>query len=78
MGLLSSLVSSAASYKLLFMQTLKKRWSSAREEADYYRRKARSAERAAEAAETTEARQFYLELAKSYYVMADDAERDDR
>ena len=44
-------------------------------EADYYRRKAKDAEHAAEAAETDESKQFYLETAKAYHAMADDAEK---
>jgi hypothetical protein len=59
------------------MKTSKKRWPSA-SEADEYRRKAKDAERAAEMAESAEAKQFYLEIAKNYYEMADGAERDKR
>ncbi len=44
-------------------------------EADYYRRKAKDAEHAAELAETEEAKQFYLETAKAFYTMADHAEK---
>jgi len=47
-------------------------------EGDYYRRKAKDAERAAETAETAEAKQFYVETAKNYHLMADDAEKDRR
>ena len=44
-------------------------------EADYYRRKAKNAEHAAEAAESDESKQFHLETAKAYHAMADDAEK---
>jgi hypothetical protein len=44
-------------------------------EAEYYRRKAKAAEHAAETAETDEAKQFNLETAKAYYLMADEAEK---
>jgi hypothetical protein len=44
-------------------------------EADYYRRKAKDAEHAAEMAETKETKQFNLETAKAYHAMADDAEK---
>jgi hypothetical protein len=47
-------------------------------EADYYRRKAKDAEHAAEAAETDESKQFYLETAKACHAMADDAEKTGR
>lgn len=50
-------------------------WPSKSAEAGYYRRKARDAERAAETAETAEAKQFYLEMAKSFHEAADSAER---
>jgi hypothetical protein len=43
-------------------------------EADDYRRRARDAEHAAELAETAEAKQFYLEVAKQWYEIADRAE----
>jgi hypothetical protein len=59
------------------MKTTKKGWPSSTE-ADDYRRRARDAERAAEASESPEARQFYLELAKQCYEMADSAERNER
>jgi len=47
-------------------------------EADAYRRKARDAERSAEAAESEEAKEYYLEIAKNYYELAETAERDSR
>jgi len=47
-------------------------------EADQYRRKARNAEHAAEMAETAEAKQFYLEVAKNYYEMANRATKNGR
>lgn len=47
-------------------------------EAGYYRRKARDADRAAETAETDEAKQFYMELAKTFYEMAARAEQNDQ
>jgi hypothetical protein len=43
-------------------------------EADDCRQRARDAERAAERAETAEAKQFHLEIAKHWYEMADRAE----
>lgn len=55
------------------MKTRKKVWSSGREDAAYYRRKAEDADRAMETAETAEAKQFYQEIAKNYYLMADSA-----
>lgn len=58
------------------MKTRKKEWSSGREDADYYRLKAEIADRAAETAETAEAKQFYQETAKHYYLMADSAHSD--
>ena len=59
------------------MNTSKKQWPGT-SEADEYRRKAKDAERAAEMAESAEAKEFYLEMAKNYYEMADGAERDKR
>ncbi len=47
-------------------------------EADQYRRKARDAERSAETAESEEAKEYYLEIAKNYYELAENAERDRR
>jgi hypothetical protein len=58
------------------MKTRKKESSSGREDADYYRRKAEDADRAAETAGTAEAKQFYQETAKNYYLMADSAHSD--
>jgi hypothetical protein len=55
------------------MKTPKKGWPSAGE-AGEYRQKAREAERAAGTAATAEAKKFYQELAKTYYMMADSAE----
>lgn len=55
------------------MKTQRKEWSGGREDADHYRRKADDADRAAETAETPEAKQFYQEIAKNYYLMADSA-----
>ena len=55
------------------MTTRKKEWSRGREDAGHYRRKAEDADRAAETAETAEAKQFYQEMAKNYYLMADGA-----
>jgi hypothetical protein len=55
------------------MKAPKKGWSGGRENADYYRRKAEDADRAAETAETAEAKQFYQETAKNFYLMADSA-----
>lgn len=55
------------------MKTKKKEWSSGRNEGEHYRRKAEDADRAAETAGTAEAKQFYQETAKNYYVMADSA-----
>jgi hypothetical protein len=46
-----------------------------RTEADRYRRKARKAEHSAETAQSAEAKQFYLEVAKNYHELADRAER---
>jgi hypothetical protein len=47
-------------------------------EADDYRRRARDAEHAAEMAQTAEAKQFYLEIAKQCYEIADRAEKSGR
>lgn len=44
-------------------------------EGDEYRRKARDAERSAETAATAEAKEYYLEIAKNYYELAEYAER---
>jgi hypothetical protein len=60
------------------MMAQRKAWSSISEEVGYYRRKAKDAERAAESAETGEARQFFMELAKNFHEAADRAERDAR
>ena len=43
-------------------------------EADDYRRRAREAEIAAEMAETAEAKNFHLEIAKQLHEIADSAE----
>jgi hypothetical protein len=59
------------------MKTVKKGRPSA-SEADYYRRKAKDEEHAADTAETAEAKQFHLETAKAYHGMADAAEKDGR
>ena len=56
------------------MMNQKEGWPS-EGEASHYRRKARNAEHAAEAADTAEAKQFYLEVAKNYYEMADRVEK---
>jgi hypothetical protein len=59
------------------MKTVKKGQPSTTE-ADYYRRKAKDEEHAADTAETVEAKQFHLETAKAYHVMADEAEKGGR
>ena len=64
--------SHTTSPSLCLMKTPKNRRPS---EADNYRRKARDAERAAETTESVEAKEFYLEMAKHYYAMADRAEK---
>jgi hypothetical protein len=46
--------------------------------ADDYRRRAKEAEHEAEMAQTAEARQFYLEIAKQWYEVADRAEQTGR
>jgi hypothetical protein len=51
-----------------------KKGQPAASKADDYRRRARDAEHAAETAETAEAKQFYLEMAKQWYEIADRAE----
>jgi len=51
-----------------------KKGPSAATEAGEYRRRARDAEHAAEMAGTDEAKQFYLEMAKQMYELADRAE----
>ena len=56
------------------MRVKKKEWSSGRDTADYYRRKAEDADREADTANTAEAKQFYQEIAKHCYLMADSAD----
>jgi len=56
------------------MKTQKRKRPSTRDEADYYRQKAKDADHAAETAETAEAKQFYLKIAKNYYLMAENTE----
>lgn len=55
------------------MKTAKKGRLTASEAADC-RQRARDAEHAAEMAETAEAKQFYVEMAKQWYEIADRAE----
>jgi hypothetical protein len=64
--------SHTTSTSLFLMKTSK---NTRQSEADDYRRKARDAERAAETTESAEAKEFYLEMAKHYYEMADRAEK---
>jgi hypothetical protein len=59
------------------MKTAKK-GRPATSEAGDCRQKARDAEHAAEMAETAEAKQFYLEMAKQWYEIADRAEETGR
>jgi hypothetical protein len=44
-------------------------------EAEEYRRKAKDAEHAAETAESAEAKEFYLAMAKNYHELASKAEK---
>jgi hypothetical protein len=59
------------------METPKKERSTA-SEADDCRRRARDAEHAAEMAQTAEAKQFHLEIAKQWYEIADRAKETGR
>lgn len=56
------------------MKTPKKALPS-KTEADRYRRKARNAEHEAETAQSAEAKQFYIEVAKNFHNMANRAVR---
>jgi hypothetical protein len=64
--------------KILARASTLKKGPSGTSEADHFRRKAKDAEHAAEIAESDEAKQFYLETAKAYHAMADQAEKEGR